>query len=202
MERIGRIKAAKTGYILISTALCVLGAVLMATPDFSAAFWCRVSGVIMMLFGVVKIIGYFSRDLYRLAFQHDLAGGILLITLGLVLIVRTAPAMAVLCVIFGIYALWDALLKIQISIDSKKFGISRWWLILASAILTGAAGVLLIFRPTESVRVVTVLFGLTFIAEGVLNFITILTAVKIVRRERPVEIDPEHYKVTNDRGGI
>lgn len=201
MERIGRIRAAKTGYILISAALCVLGAVLMATPDFSAAFLCRVSGAIMVLFGIVKIIGYFSRDLYRLAFQHDLAGGILLITLGLILIVRTAPAMAVLCVIFGIYALWDALLKIQISIDSKKFGISRWWLILVSAILTGAAGVLLIFRPSESVRVVTILYGLTFIAEGVLNFITILTAVKIVRRERPVEIASEHYKVTNDSDG-
>ena len=39
----------------------------------------------------------------------------------------------------------DALLKIQISIDSKAFGIQKWWLILAVAILTGAAGFLLVF---------------------------------------------------------
>ena len=85
----------------------------------------------------------------------------------------------------------DALLKIQISIDAKVFGISKWWLILAAAILTGVFGFLLVLHPSESIPVVMVLLGLALIAEGVLNIVTILTAVKIIRRQRPEILEAE-----------
>ncbi|MFQ9732082.1 MAG: hypothetical protein ACLT8X_11075 [Mediterraneibacter faecis] len=37
-----------------------------------------------MAYGIIKMIGYFSKDLYCLAFQYDLACGIFLIILGVV----------------------------------------------------------------------------------------------------------------------
>ena len=58
-----KIKAAKIGYISISALLCVLGVVLIAVPDLSAGFLCKLCGVLLILFGTVKILGYFSRDL-------------------------------------------------------------------------------------------------------------------------------------------
>ncbi len=187
-----RIKAAKIGYIAISIALCVLGIILLAVPDFSAVLLCRIGGVIMILFGVVKIVGYCSKDLYRLAFQFDLASGILLIALGIILIIRTDSMMVIMCAIMGVYVLADALLKIQIAMDSRAFGLQKWWLILSAAILTGIVGFLLIFRPTESTQVIMILLGLTLLTEGVLNLITILTAVKIIRRQMPEVIDVDY----------
>lgn len=187
-----RIKAAKIGYIAISIALCVLGIILLAVPDFSAVLLCRIGGVIMILFGVVKIVGYCSKDLYRLAFQFDLASGILLIALGIILIIRTDSMMVIMCAIMGVYVLADALLKIQIAMDSRAFGLQKWWLILSAAILTGLVGFLLIFRPTESTQVIMILLGLTLLTEGVLNLITILTAVKIIRRQMPEVIDVDY----------
>ena len=187
-----RIKAAKIGYIIISILLCVLGIVLIAVPDFSVTLLCVLGGGIMMLFGLVKIIGYCSKDLYRLAFQFDLAFGILFVVLGFILIIRTDAMVNLICIVMGICVLADALLKIQISIDSRAFGIKKWWLILAMAILTGVAGFLLIFRPSESVQMIMILFGIALIAEGVLNLITILTAVKIIRHQLPEVIDVEY----------
>lgn len=187
-----RIKAAKIGYIAISIALCVLGIILLAVPNFSAVLLCRIGGVIMILFGVVKIVGYCSKDLYRLAFQFDLASGILLIALGIILIIRTDSMMVIMCAIMGVYVLADALLKIQIAMDSRAFGLQKWWLILSAAILTGIVGFLLIFRPTESTQVIMILLGLTLLTEGVLNLITILTAVKIIRRQMPEVIDVDY----------
>lgn len=178
-----RTKAAKLGYILISILLCLLGIVLLAVPDFSAVLLCRLSGGIMVLFGLFKIIGYCSKDLYRLAFQYDLAFGILLIALGMILIFRTDAMIHMIGIMLGICVLADALLKIQISIDSKSFGIGRWWLIFAAAILTGVVGFLLIFRPSQSARTL-MLLAMALITEGGLNLITILTAVKI-RRWQP-----------------
>ena len=187
-----RIKAAKIGYIIISILLCVLGIVLIAVPDFSVTLLCVLGGGIMMLFGLVKIIGYCSKDLYRLAFQFDLAFGILFVVLGFILIIRTDAMVNLICIVMGICVLADALLKIQISIDSRAFGIKKWWLILAMAILTGVAGFLLIFRPLESIQTIMILFGIALITEGVLNLITILTAVKIIRHQLPEVIDVEY----------
>lgn len=186
-----RIQAAKLGYILLSVALCALGGVLIAVPDFSAALLCRLVGITMLLFGAVKIIGYCSKDLYRLAFQYDLAFGILLIALGGILLFRPDTMVQIICIIMGVCVLADALLKIQISIDSKAFGLEKWWLILVAAILTGVAGFLLVLRPMESARAVMILLGVTLITEGLLNLTTILTAVKIIRRQCPEIIDTD-----------
>ena len=193
-----RIKAAKIGYITISILLCVLGIVLIAVPDFSVTLLCVLGGGIMMLFGLVKIIGYCSKDLYRLAFQFDLAFGILFVVLGFILIIRTDAMVNLICIVMGICVLADALLKIQISIDSRAFGIKKWWLILAMAILTGVAGFLLIFRPLESIQTIMILFGIALITEGVLNLITILIAVKIIRHQMPEVIDAEYCEIEQE----
>lgn len=186
-----RIKTAKLGYIIISIMLCVLGIVLIAVPDFSALLLCWIGGLLLILFGCVKIIGYFSKDLYRLAFQYDLAFGILMIVLGIALIVRTDTMGNIICIFLGICILDDALLKIQISIDSKTFGIRQWWLILAVAIITGTIGFLLVIRPWEGAQIAMMLLGIALLTEGVLNLVTILTAVKIIHRQVGAVIDVE-----------
>lgn len=65
-------ESSQTGYIIISAVLCVLGAVLIAFPDFSVSLLGVICGITMIVFGIVKLTGYFSKDLYRLAFQYDL----------------------------------------------------------------------------------------------------------------------------------
>lgn len=179
------IQAAKSGYIIVSVLLCMLGAALIADPAFSVLLLCRLSGLLLVLFGAIRIVGYVSKDLYRLAFQYDLAFGILLIALGALMMLRTDKMANVLFSILGIYVLADALLKVQIAIDAKAFGIDSWWLILAAAVVAGVAGFLLVLRPSESAGAVMISLGAALLAEGALNFITILAAVKIVRRRGP-----------------
>ena len=79
----------------------------------------------MIGFGAVKLMGYFSRDLYRLAFQFDLAYGILLIVLGLIVLVRPVQLVSFFCLVLGICILADGLFKIQAASDSKRFGLRR-----------------------------------------------------------------------------
>ncbi len=176
-----RLRAAKCGYICLSCLFVVFGIVLMAVPNFSVTLLVRIGGILLMVFGVVKILGYCSKDLYRLAFQFDLAFGILLVALGVILLFRTDAMLHIICALLGIFILADALLKIQTSIDAKEFGLHSWWMILTSAVVTGVIGFLLIFRPYESVNAIMTLIGVALLAEGVLNLITVLTAVKILR---------------------
>ena len=61
-------KAAKTGYIAISAIYCILGLILIIHPDFSAQVVAMLCGAALIVFGIVKIAGYFSKDLFRLAY--------------------------------------------------------------------------------------------------------------------------------------
>lgn len=185
MRSVKAIRAAKTGYIIISLLFCALGILLIAVPGITAPALAGIFGALLILFGIVKMIGYFSKDLFRLAFQYDLALGLLLMVLGMIMIWKADNVMAFISVALGIYVLADGLLKIQIALDARVFGIRRWWMILAMAVAAGLIGCILIVYPAKSAGVLAVLLGCSVLAEGILNLLTVLLAVRIIRHQRP-----------------
>lgn len=184
-------RVAKTGYVVISVLLLVLGAALLIWPEASVRWIGMLLGIGMIVFGIIKLVGYFSRDLFRLAFQYDLAFGVLLIALGVITLVQPNGTMSFLCVVYGIPVLADGLFKVQIALDSRRFGIRRWWLIMLTAAVTVLLGVLLVLRPAEAARTLAWMMGLSLVVDSVLNIIVALTTVKIVRNQMPDMIDAE-----------
>lgn len=184
MRSIRTIQAAKTGYIALSALLLALGLTLILKPQMSIALTGAIVGATMIAFGIIKLIGYFSRDLYRLAFQFDLAFGILLIALGVLLLAKPVRAMNMLCVILGIEIVADGLFKLQTAVDARRFGLETWWLIFTLAVITGAAGIAVAVHPSESALTLTCLTGMALAAEGLMNLCVALCAVKIVHNQR------------------
>lgn len=189
---------AKTGYIVMSLVFCAAGIVCIIKPGLSAGLVGRVLGVAMILFGAVKLVGYCSRDLYRLAFQYDLGFGLLLIALGVLVLVRPAQVLDFLFTALGVAVLTDALYKVQIALDARRFGISTWWLTLALAAAAGAVGLALVFRPWDSARLLTILLGVALLAEGVLNLCVAVSTVKIVNHQRPDVIEVTSFEVEEE----
>ena len=185
MRSVAPMRVAKIGYIAVSAALCFFGVLLIVKPEISLAGFGLFTGIVLIIFGIIKIVGYLSRDLYRLAFQYDLACGILVIALGIMVILEPNDVIDTICIAVGITFLMDGLLKIQISIDAKTFGIRQWWLILSVALLTVVIGVLLVFRTSGSVRALMVLLGISLLADGIMNLTTVLSTVKIIHHQYP-----------------
>lgn len=190
-------RVAKIGNLILYAALCVFGAMLIQDPEIASVFIIRVTGLAMVIFGVFKIVGYLSKDLFRLAFQYDLAVGSQLIVVGVLVSLWPEDLANFFCVLMGLTILADGLFKIQIALDARQFGIHAWGLILALAIFAGIFGGILLFRPTQSVRILTILLGIALLADGILGFITVLTSVKIVRWQKPDVIDVD-YRETKD----
>ena len=189
MRSVIPMKAAKAGYIILSVVLCAAGVLCVVWPEISASVLGILCGAVLILFGIVRIVGFFSRDLYRLAFQYDFAIGVMMILLGVVMLLRPEGLMDFICVALGVYALVGSLFKIQMAVDSKRFGLSSWWLILLLAGVTGAFGGVLVFRPGAGAPALTILLGVSLFTEGLLNLSTALTAVKIVRNQQPDVIE-------------
>lgn len=184
-------KIAKIGYIVVSVLFCMAGILFIALPEISAKIVGIEIGIAAIVFGIVKLIGYFSKDLYRLAFQFDLEFGILMVVLGTIVLFHPKNVMAFIAAAFGIAILFDGLFKIRIALDSKRFGIKDWWLILSLAIIAGIIGVALIFDSAFGAGVLTILIGVSFLSEGILNLYTVIRTVLIVKNQVPdfVETD-------------
>lgn len=195
MRSVTPMRIAKSGYIIMSAVFCIVGILFIARPELSVKIIGRGLGIAMILFGCIKLVGYFSRDLFRLAFQYDLEFGILLIALGVIVLIRSPNVMNFIFIALGIAILADGLFKVQIAMDSKRFGIAAWWLILLLAVLTGFVGLLLVFRPVESAHVLTILLGVSLLAEGILNLCVVVSTVKIVKHQRPDVIESEYREI-------
>ena len=195
MRSVKPMKAAKISYIIISALLCVFGVVMMAVPELSVTVVGTVLGIAMIVFGIVKLAAYFSKDLFRLAFQYDLAFGILLIALGVLVLLQPDGAMSFFCIVLGISVLTDGLFKIQVAVDARRFGIPQWWLVLLLAVLTGVIGLLLVLRPTEGAQALVMLMGASLFLDGALNLSVALCAVKVVGHQQPDVIETDDYEI-------
>ena len=192
MRSVTPMRIAKIGYIVMSVMFCIAGALFIALPDISITMIGISMGIAMIVFDIVKLVGYFSRDLFRLAFQFDLELGILLLVLGLIVLIRPDDLMTFICIALGISILTDGLFKVQIALDSKRFGIKSWWVILALAVVAGTIGVFLIFRSAKSAQFLTVLLGVSILAEGILNLYTVISTVLIIKHQQPDVIEIEY----------
>lgn len=172
------IKNFKNMYSILTICLILVGAVLLIAPGIALDDVCIIFGIYMIIYGAVKIMGYFAKDAYQLAFQFDLALGIVIAIVGIVFVCRTARVVQLLSTCIGIVMLVDATFKIQTSIDSKRFGISRWWLMLILAVIVAAIGILLILMPGETTRLMVRLIGLNLCMDGILNLVIVIDTVK------------------------
>ena len=170
------IKQAKWCYIICSVLLIAAGVYIMIKPYASAIIFCRVIGAVSLFYGVSKILGYFSHDLYNLAFQFDLALGVFTLIFGLILLLRSARVVAFMPAILGVF-------KLQTAVDAKRFGLSNWWLILLGSLICALFGLLLIIDPFSGNNVLMTFVGLSLAIDGLQNLFNAFYTVKILKNQ-------------------
>lgn len=171
MMKLKRLKFARFGYILISVLFYITGLYCILSHRLVSEKSAIISGIILIAYGIIKITGYVSKDLYSLAFQYDFACGTLLIVLGLIVLFVYAKFFKYLSPGLGVLILLDSLLSIQTSIDARKFGIRQWQVILAASLVAGTFGVIQIVIGSNLTS------GLALLAEGFLRQCVVLYTV-------------------------
>ena len=191
-------RVTKIGYVIMSVVFCVVGILFMVWSDVSTVALGYALGGAMIVFGIIKMVGYFSKDLFRLAFQYDLELGIVLTVLGIIVLAKPFDVMNFIFIAMGIAILTDSLFKARIAYDAKRFGITVWWMILALAIISGVIGVMLTIRPWESARMLTVLLGISLLSDGVLNLCVAISTVKIIKNQYPDVIEADYCEMEDE----
>ena len=171
-------KIARFGYLLISALFCCTAFAIWLWPDYSPQAACCVSGTILLGYGVIRILGFFSDDPYCPAFHYDLACGLLFMVVGTVIWIKGVRSYPYLIPGLGWIALLDSLCKIQMSKEARDFGLHQWRMILLAAILTGISSFLLILDGFPGPQATKILTGCTLLLEGILNWFTVSYDVK------------------------
>lgn len=185
------LKAIKNSYSILTICLILVGAVLLIWPHMALGAICKMCGVFLILFGLVKLNGYFSKDIFQLAFQYDLGLGIASIIFGLIMVIRSWATIQLFSICIGIFLLIDAALKMQTAFESKKFGFQNWWVTLLIAIIVCILGILLFAMPFQTSGVITRLIGINLILDGALNLFVVQSTVRTMKREEEDVIDIE-----------
>lgn len=174
------VKSAKIMHLCSAVIFFVAGLLLALVPDFegSGLFRNIVVGVAGIIIGATGIYGYFSNDMYRLAFQLDFALGIFNVIFGILLIINPVQLSVLLPTAVSILTLLDGGNKSQMALEGKQFGINKWYLVLVSAVLEIAAGIVLIVLAYHELDV-RVWMGVAMGLVGVTNFWTTMYTVRV-----------------------
>ena len=173
-----KLQIARIGYNVISIVFILAALLYLLFPQVSSFAACLFSGLFLLAYGCIKIIGYFSADLFCLAFRYDLAFGILLLVIGAVVLVKLSVVNVWLPTGIGWLALLDSVTKIQMSQEAKKFGLEQWGMILTTAIICGTLSVFLIFQKSVQGETTNILAALVLLSVGIMNLCVVKFTVQ------------------------
>lgn len=177
MKRANIVKEVRIIHVIVSALLFFSGIFLIAWPDIGgiAARW--LVGANLVLTGAVRILGYFSNDLYRLAFQYDLAIGGLSAILGVLIFMYPDNVPELLPYVLGTYIILDGLFKLQTAFDARQFGMKKWVGLLISAAAVSVCGITVLVGATAWDRVI--LSGIALAVDAAENIWNTMATVRV-----------------------
>ena len=145
----------------------LLGISLIIWPLDATTFIYNTLGVLILVYGSTKIIGYFKSDESDALFQFDVVLGVVAAVLGLLLIFATQLFVSLLPILMGIFLIVEGVLKIRPALDLRTAGFDGWWWALVVAALVLGCGVFLIINPCTGASLAAIFLGAALIVDGI-----------------------------------
>lgn len=154
MKKLDIVKQARFIHVATSLLFGLAGIFLLAWPEIATTISRYLIGGCFIVLGIARMLGYFSNDLYRLAFQYDLGLGGFCAVFGVLSIISPDNIQVVLPYTIGVYVLIDSLLKLQTAFDAKAFGMKHWFgLLISAGVLTVFSVVLMMMKPQMQIHI-------------------------------------------------
>ena len=118
----------KTGVTSLVTSIifAILGIILIANPEGTIKFIAIILGVIFGLVGLYKIVNYIENKGKYDFYNNDIAYGVIAIVLGIVTICYSTQIGAIFRIIIGLWIVYSAILRINLSIKLKTIDSNVW----------------------------------------------------------------------------
>lgn len=186
----GIVRSAKSIHLTASALMLVSGIALCFIDNLDGQIARWVFAGCCILIGGADLFGYYSNDLFRLAFQFAFTFGSFSMLFGILLLLAPSRVLMLLTCFVGIYVILDGLQKVQLSLECRKFGIRKWPFILGTSVLVVVLGFLTVLF-VEGDEVPFLLMGISVAANGAENFWTTMYTVRIRSASRTFDLEED-----------
>ena len=187
MKRPSTILGAKITAVAVAGLLLAIGAFLIFYPEAEMQWAKYIVGPGCILMGGARLFGYFCNDLYRLAFQTGFAAGAFCILVGVLFIIAPENALTLSPYVVGFFAMIDGLIKLQTAMDARTFGMSKWVILIISAVVVVVLGFVTVILSVTSGET-TLWLGLCLLVDGAENMWDTMYTVRVRARKVGREI--------------
>lgn len=181
------IKGFTKSYCLTSVFFVVCGIVLLIWPDISMTTFCYALGVMGIIYGVAHIVIYFTKEHVVSIMEMDLVTGIVTTAFGVFVLVNDKIFISILPFAIGVILMLEAVMKLQNSLDLKKLGFRKWWIVLIAAFAFLGIGLLLVYNPFEAALLMIYVIGASLLADGLIDICTMFLLARLLKKMRKKE---------------
>ncbi|MCM1026574.1 MAG: DUF308 domain-containing protein [Roseburia sp.] len=169
------------GNLLMCLGEIVIGILLLINPIGFTAGIIMTLGILLAIFGIASVIGYFRAAPEEAALKGGLSIGLIAISVALVCIFKTEwfiAAFPLITVFYGVLILLSGIGKIQWAVDMLRMKQKYWFIALIGAALSVLFAVLVLTNPFSSTIILWNFIAISLIVEAVVDILTFILGKK------------------------
>ena len=153
----------------------LLGLAMVIWPDASRLTICYTVGIVLALYGVIRILMQWNA-LGFLSLGNGFLAGLLCLLVGLLIIIQAQAVLAIFGTVLGLLLLADSIIKLQTSQNKSSARRNA-----ICALITLVLGVILLFNPFTGLRAMTIYIGISLMLDAVIDFLIALDVRRHLR---------------------
>lgn len=159
----------KQGWISILSAigLGMLGIILIMNPVESLTFVSNILGAMFIIVGLYKIIIHFINKSKNDFYDNEIATGIIITIIGIVIFAFSKELESIFRIIIGIGVIYKSIINIDLSLKLKYSASKIWMFSLVIGIIMLACGIYVVFTPSALI----VTLGIIILVNAIIDII-------------------------------
>ena len=164
-----KVKKMSVVSIISSLIFIVTGVFLLIKPETALNVVCYVLGVILVLWGVISIIQFFSDKTSTNYLSLSFIFGSFVFIFGIIILIKPRIIENILPLILGVWMVINGVTKLSYALSAFKQ--NKNMLSIIGSIFIVIFGVTLIFNPFEGAKIFTQLIGIVLIVYSILDLV-------------------------------
>ena len=167
-------------YLIVTAVLLILlGVVCIFNPGagFASAAW--LMGLLILCSGISSLIFGLRAQAFLPNAGSTTLLAIFQIIVGLMLATNILASQIALIAVFAMWVMFEGVSLAVLSIDYKKGGYDRWWVMLLLGVCSILLGFLAIRKPESTGAFLGILLGLGILANGIVRIIAFFALRRI-----------------------
>jgi len=169
--------------LLGAFAICAsLGVLLVFFFSLSMRIMPAIMGAALIIYGFAGIIGYFRSQNRTVSSAFSFGISVMLIIIGIWICTGPAEIMSLILIFLALVLLFHGSVDMALSFRQKQLQYRFWYVTLIAAIVTIAAGVIVLVDPFENILVRIYILGGSLMLDGLLDLVLAFLMASLEKR--------------------